>query len=76
MGEGGGENAEEEVEAEGRTEADLLAVVDCTLTSWRAIRGRIERSIVKVGRKRRDLREKRISLSPSPTLIPIHSEFE
>ena len=66
MGEGGGEKAEEAVEAEGRTEADLLAVVDCTLTSWRAIRGRIERSIVKVGRKRRDLeREANLSVSLS-----------
>ena len=73
MGEGGGENAEEEVEAEGRTEADLLAVVDCTLTSWRAIRGRIERSIVKVGGKRREKRNSKLS---SLSLIPIHSELE
>ena len=73
MGEGGGENAEEEVEAEGRTEADLLAVVDCTLTSWRAIRGRIERSIAKVGRKRREKRNSKLS---SLSLIPIHSELE
>lgn len=63
MGEGGGENAEEEVEAEGRTEADLLAVVDCTLTSWRAIRGRIERSIVISGRK--EEREANLSVSLS-----------